>query len=378
VSEIQDEIEMLSDGRSVTSASFWYLMETSGLQGVECRYGLLCAENGQALAVFYYQIKDFNAKESINWSSDLKWTGHLRQGLQKSVASLIRFKTLISGNLCMTGPYGYLFDSEFDGGQGAIFAEAAQWTQDLLAEKGIKIQAILIKDFYQKQKIDSKQGYASFQIQPAMKLAIHSDWSSFDDYLSDLRSKYRVRYRKARERAEEITKVRLAPKDLQKTQFDQMYQLYKERADAADFNIATLEPDYFHRLHELMPDSVETILYYQGEEMLAFMTCLKDGIHVDAQFTGYVEDKNADFDLYLNLLYDVIELGIEEGAQLVHYARTALEIKSSVGAVPHDLFCYLSYASGITRRMIPTLVSYLQEDVDWNQRHPFKSKEGSS
>lgn len=378
VREIQEEIEILSDGRSVTSASFWSLMETSGMQGVECRYGLLYTENGQALAVFYYQIKDFSAKESINWSSDLKWTGQLRQGIQKSVASLIRFKTLISGNLCMTGPYGYIMDAHFDHGAGAIFAEAAQWTRDILAEEGVKIQAVLIKDFYQKQKISAAQAYAEFQIQPAMKLALRSGWHRFEDYLADLKSKYRVRYRKARERAEGISKIRLSNGELQKNQLDQMYALYKKRADAADFNIATLEPDYFHRLHEIMGASAETILYYEGDQMLAFMCCLKDGQHIDAQFTGYVEEKNSERDLYLNLLYDVIALGIEERASVIHYARTAMEIKNSIGAEPHDLYCYLSYASGITQKMIPNLVTYLQPAVEWNQRHPFKAEGASS
>lgn len=373
VSEIQDEIEMLSDGRSVTSAAFWSLMETSGLQGVACRYGLLCTEEGRPLVVFYYQIKDFNAKESINWSSDLKWAGQIRQGIQKGVASFIRFKTLISGNLCMTGPYGFLMDADFNHGAGAIFAEAAQWTRDKLAEEGIQIQAILIKDFYHKQKISTKDGYAQFQIQPAMQLALRKDWNRFEDYLGDLKSKYRVRYRKALERAKGITKIRLSNGELQQKQLDSMYALYKKRADAADFNIATLEPDYFHQLHTIMGSSAETILYYQGDQMLAFMCCLKDAEHIDAQFTGYVEEKNIEHDLYLNLLYDVISLGIEAGASVIHYARTAMEIKSSIGAEPHELYCYLSYASGLTQKMIPNLVTYLQPAVEWNQRHPFKT-----
>lgn len=57
-----------------------------------------------------------------------------------------------------------------------------------------------------------------------------------------------------------------------------------------------------------------------------------------------------------------------------HFARTALEIKSSVGAVPENLYCYLRHQNPLVNKFTGTLLDYLKPVEEWLPRHPFKSQ----
>jgi hypothetical protein len=68
----------------------------------------------------------------------------------------------------------------------------------------------------------------------------------------------------------------------------------------------------------------------------------------------------------------MVREGIESGAHEIVFARTALEIKSSVGAVPQQLNCYVKHQNSILNRFTNTAMDYLKPEEAWVQRHPFK------
>jgi hypothetical protein len=53
---------------------------------------------------------------------------------------------------------------------------------------------------------------------------------------------------------------------------------------------------------------------------------------MDTYFLGYDDSIQREKMLYLNMLYDMIAYSINKGFKEIIFARTALEIKSSVGA----------------------------------------------
>jgi hypothetical protein len=72
------------------------------------------------------------------------------------------------------------------------------------------------------------------------------------------------------------------------------------------------------------------------------------------------------------MLYDIVDNAFRLGCHRVVFARTALEIKSSIGAVPEPLFCYLCHQNVIINRFAGTILDYLKPVEEWQQRHPFK------
>jgi hypothetical protein len=54
--------------------------------------------------------------------------------------------------------------------------------------------------------------------------------------------------------------------------------------------------------------------------------------------------------LYLNMLYDMIAYSINKGFKEIIFARTALEIKSSVG-VPIQMYGYIGHTNPVVNVM---------------------------
>ncbi|MBL7791259.1 MAG: GNAT family N-acetyltransferase, partial [Saprospiraceae bacterium] len=84
------------------------------------------------------------------------------------------------------------------------------------------------------------------------------------------------------------------------------------------------------------------------------------------------DDANTHHQLYLNMLYDIVKQGIETGAKRVVFSRTAMEIKSSVGATPHYLHSFLRHRCWWGNLILPFMVRFLEPPVKWTGRHPFR------
>ena len=363
--------------RIYLSIPYLKVMEKSGLQQVPPYYALLVNGKEEIVACFYFQVTLFQADRSIQLSvqkeiSKLQKLGFL---LKKKLANKLTFRTLVLGNLSVSGPYGQWFQPSFKGSETMAIQKVSQFVFKQLREIYPDLRAILLKDYYHSLDTSQLPSFSEFQIQPAMELQLRPYWKDFGDYVRDLRSKYRVRYRKARERSTNLQKVTYSQVRSDQLPVRRIYQLYSKRAENANFNIATLDEEYFKELYDHLCESTSTITYYLKGELVAFMSMVRDADRLDAQFTGYEETLNQEHDLYLNLLYDVIESGIQMGCKKISFARTALEIKSSVGARPNELYCYLHYDSPASQLFVPSLIKYLEPAVDWNQRSPLKRED---
>jgi hypothetical protein len=89
-------------------------------------------------------------------------------------------------------------------------------------------------------------------------------------------------------------------------------------------------------------------------------------------FLGYNKEENLHSQLYLNTLFDIIKQGIESKFSKINFSRTALEIKSSVGAVPQEMCCYMKHRSNFSNKFIRPILDYLNPEIEWVPRHPFK------
>ena len=112
--------------------------------------------------------------------------------------------------------------------------------------------------------------------------------------------------------------------------------------------------------------------YFLDEKLVGFTTTINNGHELEAHYLGYDAKVNGPTMLYLNMLYDMIKYGIEIGVNDIVLSRTALEIKSSVGAKPVNMYFYLRHQKTHTNKLLPMLLSYLTPNQDWEPRNPFK------
>ncbi|MBK9335676.1 MAG: GNAT family N-acetyltransferase [Lewinellaceae bacterium] len=346
------------------------------------RFGYLVFYCGEApIGVALCQIKYFKGDDNIN---DLDSRGKepcffagLTKWLKRRVAGKLAADILICGNMLLTGEHGYWFDYNRISPENAavLLEDALEKVMQNHDRSGERMPVILLKDVAPARRPHRQhfvqKGYVEFLIQPNMVL--HLPFSTFDDYLGAMSTKYRTRAKRAFKKAVGIEKREMTLLEIQQ-ELPRMYELYREIANNAGFNMVDLNEHYLFALKRDMPDHFRLFGYFLNGKLLAFFTTIQNGAELEAHFLGYDKEHNHDLQLYLNILYDIVRIAMESGCREVVFARTALEIKSSVGAVPHDLCCYLRHRNPLVNRFTGTLLDYLKPVEDWLPRHPFKSE----
>ena len=136
--------------------------------------------------------------------------------------------------------------------------------------------------------------------------------------------------------------------------------------------MVVLNETYLLGLKQQLGEQFRVFAYFHEGRLVAFYSTIHNHEELDAHFLGYEKALNHDFQLYLNILYDIVKIGIAGGCDRIVFARTALEIKSSIGATARELWCYLRHQNAIANKFAGTLLDYLKPVEEWLPRHPFK------
>ena len=360
------------------SVPYLRAMELAPPRNMSYYYVTVADENGLC-GIIYCQLDHFNAKRSLNYerngNGDSK--SGLREVLRDFVARKIDFYTLVVGNSTVTGSHGFIFHERVGDEECLSLVDStASWVKDIARDDGYDVQLIFVKDFYHPafthfDDCTAFPQYNEFKAQPGMELRIRDRWLKFEDYLSDLHSKYRVRIRRARKKLSGISVRELTEEEIVKYE-GEIYHFYRAIADKSVFNLFLLHPNYFSTLRKELGDKFHVCGYFEGGSLVAFSTVIENGGCMDAHFLGYEGDKNREKQLYLNMLVDIIEFAIQRQFQAIFFARTALEIKSSVGAQPRDMYFYLRHMSGLQNKLLPKIYGILDPKEEWIARSPFK------
>ncbi|MEO8534666.1 MAG: GNAT family N-acetyltransferase [Flavobacterium sp.] len=240
--------------------------------------------------------------------------------------------------------------------------------------KGKKVHITSIKDFTESEieplKVEFKNNF-TFSTQPNMIFEINPDWKTEQDYIDALSKKYRDQYKRARKKAEGIEKQKMSLDEIIKNE-DIIYDLYFHVAKNAPFNTFFLAKNHFRTFKEIMKENFLFYGYFLNGKLIGFNTLIKNGTVMDTYFLGYDESIQRDKMLYLNMLYDMIAYSINQGFSEVVFARTALEIKSSVGAKPVKMYGLLTHSNALINKNIGRLFDYLEPKTEWKERNPFK------
>ena len=218
---------------------------------------------------------------------------------------------------------------------------------------------------------ENYHSYTKFTVQPKMILKIKKEWKTFDDYVEDMKSKYRVRYRKSLQKAADITKIVFNETDIAANR-DIINKLYKNVSDQADFNAFLLHEKYFENLKAALGSKMTFTTYWRQGKMVAFFTTIKNYEVLDAHFLGYDPVENVECQLYLNMLYDLVREGHENKMDIIDMSRTAVEIKSTVGALPYDMILYMKHTNPLLNKGVETVLGFVKPDASYVIRHPFR------
>lgn len=351
---------------------FLKALEAAPPSGTRYRYGIV-SEVGKTVGIIYYQLKYIDLAESLRLdtvSTKGLWQS-LKLAVKKLLARQVSYYTLVVGNMTLTGTYGHHLPSIVDTAKWQILSDAATKLCEVLKTEGISVRGVLHKDYSVHNKpAEAPAACTSFSVQPNMLLHLPADWTSFDDYLSAMRSKYRVRVRRARKKAEGLTRRQLTTEEV-RLHSNTISELYKNVAHGAGFNLFILPEDYFYHLCLHLEQKMKLTAYFDGDEMVGFYTSIQNDKELDAHFLGYEPTCNNECQLYLNMLYDLVEEAIDYRAPSLVLSRTAMEIKSSIGAEAEEMYLYMMATGSLANKILPKALDYFVPATEWTPRSPF-------
>ncbi len=358
-----------------------YLKALEESTGIEVQYRYLeIYHHRKPAGLGFFQIINFRGSNIENdgaggKKSVLAYAGFALRRLVVSVVNKISLNLLVSGNTFVTGEYGFYFLPEVQADSN-LLQPIREGIEKIISESDVKISGFLIKDFYEqdKSRVEGlrQAGFLEFRVNPNMILEVKPSWKKQDDYLGEMASKYRTRMKKAMKRAEPLKIREMNAAELQQL-LPVMSALYDEVVDEAAFKLAKLNIEYIVRLKIELGEKFGVLGFFKGDELVSFISYYLHEKDLVAGYMGMKRSLNHEYDLYLNVLLKLAETGISKGMKQVIYGRTAMEIKSSVGALPHTMLLYVRHRSSLVNFIIRQVVRYLSKEEKWTLRSPFKN-----
>lgn len=302
-----------------------------------------------------------------------------KERLKKLISLILKGNILVLGNITHTGQHGYFISDDISASEflDVLFKAFKTLKKHIKTHSKKRIRLFLLKDFFdydiihlQHQKL-AKKGFYNVKVQPNMLFHIPQSWKSFDDYLNALNKKYRRRYKSARNKSKNIVSKELDADEIKKLSH-KIYTLYKTVSDNAKFNTFVLPEHHFYAYKVELQDNFKLFAYFLNNEIVGFYSLiLNNNGDLETYFLGYDQSHQYNMKLYLNMLYDMIDFGITKGFKTIVFARTAMAIKSSVGAKAYPISMYMKHNNVIMNVLFKQIFKLMNPKKDWKERHPF-------
>jgi hypothetical protein len=346
------------------------VLERSAPTNMQCFY-IGFYKDLELIGVSLAQYLDLNKLESFG-ERDNCFKTFIRNFIFRNFAS----HTLFIGNNMITGQNAFAFQKEISFEEVSyILKQSSKELEVYFKQKGIKIHLVSFKDFYQNCAVEFKK-YAfdkiyEFNTQPNMIFEIPTNWKSIEDYYSAFSKKYRDQYKRAHKKFEGISMKEL---DVELVVFyeNKINELYHYVAKNAPFNTFFLAENHFSTFKKQCGDGFKIFGYFLEDKLIGFHSILVNDDVLETYFLGYDEQIQKDKMLYLNMLYNMTEFGIIHKFKKIIFGRTALEIKSSIGATPVMMSGFIYHSNKLVNIFLGKIFKNLEPETVWQQRHPFK------
>ncbi len=280
-------------------------------------------------------------------------------------------KIMFCGNVFLSGNYGISFASTTDRGQ---LISRLGIALDGMAQTVKPLHAIFVKDFNEEElrytKNFSPFGYTKIRVEPNMMIHLRQEWETFEDFKAALKSKYRVKANKADSNSQSLELKTCSVTDIKRYKED-LQTLYQNTIDNANFNAQILNLETYIRLKTEFKYDFIVQGYFFEDKLVGFLSALKRDNSLDAHFIGLNYALNKTHAIYPRILNDYVRLGIEHRVKVINLGRTASEIKTTVGAQPMDLSCYIKHKNPFINTLIRPLLKRIKIK-SFKQHHPFK------
>ena len=180
-----------------------------------------------------------------------------------------------------------------------------------------------------------RKGWVDLEFDPVMVVDIRRI-HSWDAYLSALRTKARTKIKRILSLSGDLEFEPWSLDEIERNAGD-LHALYLEVYGRAAFRLGCLQREDLACLKLEMGEDFRVLAVKHEGALVGFQCSMANADVLEAFFVGFLPHLNKSHALYQRMLLEFIRRGIALGCQEVVLGRTALDIKSSLGAEPRRL-----------------------------------------
>ncbi|MGB2415407.1 MAG: hypothetical protein ACPH6A_00090 [Flavobacteriaceae bacterium] len=358
--------ELNTDKNVYFSKSFLKAFERSNPQ-IEFKYISIADAEKKTIALAVVQVISLSVEGTLK---NIKVASLIRKLLGLFFCNE-HIKILFCGNVFLSGEHGIRCS---DGVSKDEIMSQIGIALDAVAANTKPLHAIFIKDFKEESLKNTRQflkfGYSEINVEPNMIVQLDPKWKTFEDYKNILKSKYRVKANKADSSSSSL-KSRLFTEHDFETYKEELQALYQNTIDNASFNAQVLNLNTYIHLRASFKDDFIVKAYFLEDKLVGFLTALVNKNTLDAHFIGLDYRLNKSHAIYPRILNDYVRLGIEKQVSSIDLGRTASEIKTTIGAIPLELSCYIKHKNPFLNSLIKPFFRRIKIK-GFKQHSPFK------
>ena len=353
------------------STAYLCALEKAPPENMKFKYAIISKEN-IPVGIAYFQILELNHRlhKSPLQLLDANKKSVLRN-IHEKIADTATFRLLICGNALISGEHGFSLPTISDDLALHVIAEITYLLKKSLTPH---ISVTLIKDIQKKDALIKNVllqfGYYAFDAGPNMVVPIRDSWKTFDEYLKEMKSKYRKRVTSAIKKGTTIKRINLSLDEIILYR-DELFTLYCQVVKKSNFKTFILSPDFFIELKKQLGENFVCEGYFLNSKMVGFTTRIFNGDILEGYSHGVRYERNKEFELYQNFLLDDVKTAISERSMYINTGRTSVAMKSSIGAVPSEMVCYMRFSGKISNQFVKPLFFFIKPSNEYC-RNPFE------
>ncbi len=335
---------------------------------IQYRFAEVTSLKGELVGRLFIQLLPFKGKELKSYLAEDS-SCFVRAAVE-TVLDKINWKMAVFGNLFVSGDDGQHWEENVSMTDRWLILNQAG--KQLKQEE--KVDTILFTEITEQHLSGSeeltKSGYKLFEIEPELTLNLAENWHTFNDYINDMKSKYKVRTRKVMKDSAVLEVKSLSAEEILTYQ-KEIQVLHENVTSKVDFKLAQVSNVYFYNLKKCLGSHFSFNAYFLDGKMIGFISSIIQKEEQNVHLIGLDYNVNKSVCLYQRILYDCVNESILGNKKTLSFGKTATTIKTTVGAKTQKVYSLLKHNSKVSNLGIQPLFKYLKPEEE-EIRNPFK------
>jgi len=264
-----------------------------------------------------------------------------------------QFQVRVVGTVLGSGLHGQVWASEVSE------VQARHWLNETIFKpvqlNGVRTpHVVMIKDdpiLDDQPRREKHPGWIPLEFDPEMLLHLDPHWKDLKSYTDAMKTKGRTKIKRILALSDELDVKEWDMVQIEE-QGSRLIALYKQIYERSGFRLGSLHLRELIESKRFWGENFVVNGFSLNGALVGFQCAYVGREETEAFFVGFEPELVKSHAIYQRMLLGFILLGLERGSRRVNMGRTALEIKSSVGALPRRLQCEVRFRNRLFHELV--------------------------